>query len=363
MVSVMAPSALPGGGFLGGGVAASGAAGGGGPISSKYYYGHFSLAAAAAAPGMAAFPPQSAPSQGSALGPHYVSRGKHASYLMQQGRKSGRNSGSFMGRSAAAASCSGGKMLPPPPVHLSNQNTSCSSSSPSGGGKNISNVYGSKQRSDTGPAKQEVQKLAECIGGTTGSSSSNVGHVPTTFAVKTVHPNEQKNISRAPLRPTCQLEPYTKKVGRSVVVSGGFDPSKGHGGPPAVRFPSQDARRLTQALFVDCSVEYDLPNVPKMPRTGADGGRSGNKDDGQRLLAIHPGWRRKRTVTYQQQQPQPQRAAGLPCPPVQQQQLFHGQHQQPMQFSFLSEEGRRKRELSTVVHVTSGYRGNQTGRH
>jgi hypothetical protein len=56
------------------------------------------------------------------------------------------------------------------------------------------------------------------------------------------------------------------------------DPSRGDGGPPHVRFPSAnvDPRR---ELFVDCSVEYELPNVPKV-----------TVDDGRRLLIIHPAY-------------------------------------------------------------------------
>jgi len=56
-----------------------------------------------------------------------------------------------------------------------------------------------------------------------------------------------------------------------------LDVSRGQGGPPRVRFPAS-AVDPRQTLFVDCSVEYELPNVPKVA------------DDGKRLLAIHPAY-------------------------------------------------------------------------
>lgn len=63
-------------------------------------------------------------------------------------------------------------------------------------------------------------------------------------------------------------------------------PSVGDGGPPRVR--SRAAPVLSnnfKSLFVDCSVEYELPMVPKIPT------------DSQPLLMIHPGWQQKRRVT------------------------------------------------------------------
>lgn len=62
-----------------------------------------------------------------------------------------------------------------------------------------------------------------------------------------------------------------------------IDPSVGDGGPPKVRNPG--ASELSKPLYVDCSVEYELPMVPKIP------------SDGQPLLVIHPGWQQKRRIT------------------------------------------------------------------
>ena len=76
-------------------------------------------------------------------------------------------------------------------------------------------------------------------------------------------------------------------------------PSIGDGGPPRVRTSTQassgsgsststappDLSSLSKSLFVDCSVEYELPMVPKIP------------PDSQPLLVIHPGWQQKRRVT------------------------------------------------------------------
>ncbi len=86
--------------------------------------------------------------------------------------------------------------------------------------------------------------------------------------------------------------------------------SKGDGGPPRVRRRQQQQQQhhLTKSLFVDCSVEYELPNIPKL-----DGA-----DDGQRLLVIHP----NPGVRQQQQQHlrQPLQQHCPHCPPLQLQQ-------------------------------------------
>ena len=68
-------------------------------------------------------------------------------------------------------------------------------------------------------------------------------------------------------------------------------PSIGDGGPPRVRSSNPtngskpDLSSLSKSLFVDCSVEYELPMVPKIP------------PDSQPLLVIHPGWQQKRRIT------------------------------------------------------------------
>ena len=93
--------------------------------------------------------------------------------------------------------------------------------------------------------------------------------------------------------------------------------SKGDGGPPRVRRrqeqqqqqqQQQQQHHLTKSLFVDCSVEYELPNIPKL-----DGA-----DDGQRLLVIHP----NPGIRQQQQQHlrQPLQQHCPHCPPLQLQQ-------------------------------------------
>ena len=71
-------------------------------------------------------------------------------------------------------------------------------------------------------------------------------------------------------------------------ITTNFDPSKGDGGPPKVRNASQkqqfyNSHPTDVALFVDCSVEYELPGVPK-----PSGSNENNGDD--RLLMVPPGW-------------------------------------------------------------------------
>merc|ERR1712045_30531 len=77
--------------------------------------------------------------------------------------------------------------------------------------------------------------------------------------------------------PGCQQQPRSSPQK--------IDPSVGEGGPPKVRNLSSLGTSLSKPLFVDCSVEYELPMVPKIP------------PDSQPLLVIHPGWQQKRRIT------------------------------------------------------------------
>ncbi|CAB4067965.1 unnamed protein product [Lepeophtheirus salmonis] len=70
--------------------------------------------------------------------------------------------------------------------------------------------------------------------------------------------------------------PYSSHRKRKVLV---MDASKGNGGPPILRSPPSSS--LYKPLFVDCSVEYELPNVPKVPKNSLP------------LLVIHPGYEPK----------------------------------------------------------------------
>eukprot|EP00096_Caligus_rogercresseyi_P004729 TRINITY_DN1915_c0_g1_i1.p1 TRINITY_DN1915_c0_g1~~TRINITY_DN1915_c0_g1_i1.p1 ORF type:complete len:362 (-),score=96.43 TRINITY_DN1915_c0_g1_i1:574-1659(-) len=56
------------------------------------------------------------------------------------------------------------------------------------------------------------------------------------------------------------------------------EPGKGSGGPPVLRSGRSNYSQVVKPLFVDCSVEYELPNVPKVP------------DNSLPLLVIHPGY-------------------------------------------------------------------------
>ena len=96
--------------------------------------------------------------------------------------------------------------------------------------------------------------------------TAGVAANPATAA--THHPMAAKKCSC----PGCQ-QPPPKKI----------DPSVGDGGPPKVR--TLTGSELSKPLYVDCSVEYELPMVPKIP------------SDGQPLLVIHPGWQQKRRIT------------------------------------------------------------------
>ena len=103
-------------------------------------------------------------------------------------------------------------------------------------------------------------------------------------------------------------------------ITTNFDPSKGDGGPPKVRNASQkqqfyNSHPTDVALFVDCSVEYELPGVPK-----PSGSNENNGDD--RLLMVPPGWQQKRRITRSTSQ---QRL-------IEQQQWFRQHHQMQQEY-------------------------------
>ena len=97
-------------------------------------------------------------------------------------------------------------------------------------------------------------------------------------AVTTPHPMAATAAMKKCSCPGCQQQPRSSPPQK-------IDPSVGEGGPPKVRNLSNLGTSLSKPLFVDCSVEYELPMVPKIP------------SDGQPLLVIHPGWQQKRRIT------------------------------------------------------------------
>ncbi len=126
------------------------------------------------------------------------------------------------------------------------------------------------------------------------------------------------------------------------------DMSRGSGGPPKVRGSSSAPSSIAKSLFVDCSVEYELPNIPKIP------------NDGQRLLVIHPRFGQVRIPHSFQQQQQPQQQQqqqhkiqayhpSCPhCPPPKQQQQQQQQQQQPQRRASCSNTNVAKKLPSCV---------------
>ena len=99
-------------------------------------------------------------------------------------------------------------------------------------------------------------------------------------AVTTPHPMAATAAMKKCSCPGCQQQQPRSSPPQKI------DPSVGEGGPPKVRnLSSLGTSELSKPLFVDCSVEYELPMVPKIP------------SDGQPLLVIHPGWQQKRRIT------------------------------------------------------------------
>jgi len=131
-------------------------------------------------------------------------------------------------------------------------------------------------------------------------------------------------------------------------ISNNFDPSKGDGGPPKVRNASQKQQFYNShpsdvPLFVDCSVEYELPGVPK-PETSNDNGTADqNRND--RLLMVPPGWQQKRRITRSTSQ---QRL-------LEQQQWFrqHHQMQQEYQLQMQQQQLNHQRASFSVLPASS----------
>merc|ERR1719325_317130 len=65
------------------------------------------------------------------------------------------------------------------------------------------------------------------------------------------------------------------------------DASKSSGSPSAPGNPGKD---FSKPLFVDCSIEYELPNAPKIPKNSLP------------ILMIHPGYQEKKRQQIQREQ-------------------------------------------------------------
>ena len=103
----------------------------------------------------------------------------------------------------------------------------------------------------------------------TSASASSIANSPSSVA-----------LVNAAVKSKCGLQGCTGCLVETPVK---WNPSRGDGGPPKVRTGS--LLGPFKPLFVDCSVEYELPMVPKIP------------PDSQPLLVIHPGWQQKRRIT------------------------------------------------------------------
>ena len=101
------------------------------------------------------------------------------------------------------------------------------------------------------------------------ASASSIANTPSSVA-----------LVNAAVKSKCGLQGCTGCLVETPVK---WNPSRGDGGPPKVRTGS--LLGPFKPLFVDCSVEYELPMVPKIP------------PDSQPLLVIHPGWQQKRRIT------------------------------------------------------------------
>lgn len=116
---------------------------------------------------------------------------------------------------------------------------------------------------------------------------------PNYYVRKTVEATRGRVIPRGPKQQPSAVKPKLASCGLPgckgcQIPNLKFNPSVGDGGPPRVRNPSLASTGI-KPLFVDCSVEYELPNVPKIP------------PDSQPLLVIHPGWKRRVTRSSSQQ--------------------------------------------------------------
>ena len=97
------------------------------------------------------------------------------------------------------------------------------------------------------------------------SSVSTTGRNQPTTVVASNHPRQTSSSSTASASEVGQMKP------------------RGLMAPP----PGKD---FSKPLFVDCSIEYELPNAPKIPKNSLP------------ILMIHPGYQQKKRQQIQQQQ-------------------------------------------------------------
>ena len=144
----------------------------------------------------------------------------------------------------------------------------------------------------------------------------------TNFAESFTLSNSSPSVAAIPSSSSSSLS--TSSSGMTVQDwSGQEDMSRGEGGPPRVRYPA-GGQVTSKPLFVDCSVEYELPKMAKIPA------------DSLPLLMVHPKWQNNKPITrstsqqqLHQQQQQPQVLQPVP-------RQFHVMQQQQQQSVYLS---------------------------
>ena len=180
----------------------------------------------------------------------------------------------------------------------------CVSKGESGGNQHSSHIPHDNPRQRNNFSSSNVQSSQSTTSSTTTTSSlSNVvsSSSPASSGDVNINSSSQKSSSMRKRR-SCEAVPSGENKRLKPL-----DPSRGNGNAPFVRYPSAASDDLRRPLFVDCSVEYDLTNMQKVK---SDTDRNANNiadtkgHQHQRLLIIHPGWRRQRQQQQQQQQKQ-----------------------------------------------------------
>lgn len=143
----------------------------------------------------------------------------------------------------------------------------------------LSNSHNSGSSSSSNP--MSLNRASSSLSSSSSSSSSS-----TSMSYPNNSPHSKSN------RVQCNSE-AVNRIGRPVdVCFQPYDMSKGSGGPPKVRsrreklhssvmmMPSEAVIGKSATLYVDCSVEYELPKIPKIP------------SDSLPLLKVCPGYER-----------------------------------------------------------------------
>lgn len=110
--------------------------------------------------------------------------------------------------------------------------------------------------------------------------------------------------------------------------------------PPRGLVQSNPGKDYSKPLFVDCSIEYELPNAPKIPKNS------------QPILMIHPTYQKKLIAQQQQIQQRSSPCTGPQCRQCHESALIRKKFKESGDMSTNSERKATKRTYSVAIETT-----------